>query len=142
MANSLETRSPFLDHHLMEFAASCPSSLKLRGWQGKYLLKEAVKDLLPPEIVRRRKMGFGMPVAEWFRGGDLREIARDVLLDRRALARGYFSREGVTRLIEEHLDLQRDHGYRLWSLLFLELWFRRFVDEERTAGAAALSAKN
>jgi asparagine synthase (glutamine-hydrolysing) len=72
-------------------------------------------------------MGFGMPVAEWFRG-DLREIARDVLLDRRTLARGYFSREGVTRLLEEHLDLRRDHGYRLWSLLFLELWFRRFVD--------------
>jgi len=142
MANSLETRSPFLDHHLMEFAAACPSSLKLRGRQGKYLLKEAVKDLLPPDIVRRRKMGFGMPVAEWFRGGDLREIAGDVLLDRRALARGYFSREGVTRLLEEHLDLQQDHGYRLWSLLFLELWFRRFVDEEGGAGAAAASAGN
>jgi asparagine synthase (glutamine-hydrolysing) len=142
MANSLETRSPFLDHHLMEFTAACPSRLKLRGRQGKYLLKEAVKDLLPPEIVRRRKMGFGMPVAEWFRGGELREIAGDVLLDSRTLARGYFSREGVTRLLEEHLGLQRDHGYRLWSLLFLELWFRRFVDEAGQTGAAALSAEN
>ncbi len=139
MSNSLETRSPFLDHHLMEFAAACPVRLKLRGWKGKYLLKEAVKDLLPPAIVRRRKMGFGMPVAEWFRG-DLREIARDVLLDRRALARGYFSRDGVTRLFEEHLDLRRDHGYRLWSLLFLERWFRRFVDGERGTGIAAASA--
>jgi asparagine synthase (glutamine-hydrolysing) len=127
MSNSLEARSPFLDHHLMEFAAACPSSLKLRGWKGKYLLKKAAAPLLPPSITRRKKMGFGMPVAEWFRG-ELREMASDVLLGERAAQRGYFSREGVEVMLGEHLDLTRDHGYRLWSLLFLELWFREFID--------------
>jgi len=127
MANSLEARSPFLDHHLMEFAAACPGSLKLRGRQGKYLLKKAVAPLLPSEITRRRKMGFGMPVAEWFRG-ELKEMAHDLLLSERAQQRGYFRREGVARLLREHLDLSRDHSYRLWALLFLEVWFREFID--------------
>jgi asparagine synthase (glutamine-hydrolysing) len=127
MANSLEARSPFLDHHLMEFAAACPGNMKLRGWQGKYLLKKAVAPLLPPEITRRRKMGFGMPVAEWFRG-ELKEMAHDLLLSERARQRGYFRREGIARLLQEHLDLSRDHGYRLWALLFLEMWFREFID--------------
>jgi asparagine synthase (glutamine-hydrolysing) len=72
-------------------------------------------------------MGFGMPVAEWFRG-ELREIARDVLLDSRCSQRGYLRRDAVERLIDEHASLKRDHGYRLWALLFLELWFREFVD--------------
>jgi asparagine synthase (glutamine-hydrolysing) len=127
MSNSLEARSPFLDHHLMEFAASCPSDLKLRGWKGKYLLKKAAAPLLPPAITRRRKMGFGMPVAEWFRR-ELKEMAGDVLLSDRALQRGYFVREGIESMLREHHDLSRDHGYRLWALLFLELWFREFID--------------
>ncbi len=127
MANSLEARSPFLDHHLVEFAAACPVDLKLRAWKGKYLLKKAFGPLLPPGITQRRKMGFGMPVAEWFRG-ELRETARDILLDGRTLQRGYFNRDGVTRLLDDHLSLRRDHGYRLWALLFLELWFREFLD--------------
>jgi asparagine synthase (glutamine-hydrolysing) len=127
MANSLETRSPFLDHRLVEFAAACPADLKLRRWKGKYLVKEAFRGRLPREVTARKKMGFGMPVAEWFRG-ELREPAREILLQKRTLERGYFSDEGVRRLLEEHQGLKRDHGYRLWALLFLELWFRHFVD--------------
>lgn len=135
MANSLEVRSPFLDHHLMEFAARCPVEMKLRGLTGKRLMKAALRPLLPPGITRRRKMGFGMPVAEWFRG-DLREAAYGTLLDGRSLQRGYFTERGIRRLLEEHERAERDHGYRLWALLFLELWFREFID--RLPGSSSL----
>jgi asparagine synthase (glutamine-hydrolysing) len=129
MANSLEARSPFLDHKLMEFAAACPPELKLRGWRGKRILRDSFKEVLPREITGRRKMGFGMPVAEWFRG-ELRETAGDLLLGRRASERGYFRRAEVEGLLGEHDRLERDHSYRLWALLFLELWFREFIDGE------------
>ncbi len=134
MAHSLEVRSPFLDHRLLEFAARCPAGLKLRGWKGKHLVKKALEPHLPPGITGRRKMGFGMPVAEWFRG-DLREMAVDLLLDGRCEQRGYFRTASVERLLEEHVSLRRDHGYRLWALLFLELWFREFVDGRAAASS-------
>jgi len=127
MGNSLETRAPFLDHRLLEFAAACPPALKLRGATGKYLLKQAMQPYLPDQILSRRKMGFGMPVAEWFRG-DLGTMAADLLLSSRALQRGYFKPEAVDRLLTEHRGRHADHGARLWVLLFLELWFREFVD--------------
>ena len=132
MGNALETRAPFLDHRLLEFAAACPPGLKMRGTTGKYLLKKAMEPYLPRQVLRRRKMGFGMPVAEWFRG-ELGDMAGDLLLTPRALQRGYFRREELDRLLTEHRRLAADHGARLWVLLFLELWFREFVD-----GAAAL----
>ena len=131
MANSLETRSPFLDHVLMEFAARCPVDLKMRHSDGKYLVKKAMEPYLPRDVIRREKMGFGMPVAEWFRE-DLREMAYDVLLSSRALSRGYFRKEGVKGLLDEHVAGGQDHAYRLWALLFLELWFRRFIDGDAT----------
>jgi asparagine synthase (glutamine-hydrolysing) len=127
MGNSLETRAPLLDHELLEFAAACPPELKLRGLTGKYLLKKALEPHLPREVLRRRKMGFGMPVAEWFRA-ELGTMAADLLLSQRAARRGLFRREAVERLFAEHRRLDADHGYRLWALLFLELWFREFVD--------------
>ena len=128
MGNGLETRAPFLDHRLLEFAAACPPALKLRGTTGKYLLKKALEPYLPRKILHRRKMGFGMPVAEWFRG-ELGDMAGDLLLSARALQRGYFRRDAVERLLTEHRSCAADHGARLWVLLFLELWFREFVDE-------------
>ena len=131
MAHGLETRSPFLDHEVVEFAATMPTSLKLRGLTSKYVLKQAFKDLLPAHILRRRKMGFGVPVAEWFRG-ELKDYVRDVLLCERSLGRGYFRRDAVQRLVAEHTTRQFDHGYRLWSLLMFELWHRRFIDEWRS----------
>jgi asparagine synthase (glutamine-hydrolysing) len=127
MGNALETRSPFLDHRLLEFAAACPPGLKLRGATGKYLLKKAMEPYLPRAVLRRRKMGFGMPVAEWFRG-ELGAMARDTLLSERAAARGLFRREALEGLFAEHASRRLDHGVRLWVLLFLELWFREFVD--------------
>jgi len=128
MGSGLETRAPFLDHRLLEFAAACPPALKLRGTTGKYLLKKALAPYLPRQILHRRKMGFGMPVAEWFRG-ELGEMAGDLLLSARALQRGYFRRDAIDRLLTEHRSCAADNGARLWVLLFLELWFREFVDK-------------
>ncbi len=127
MCNGLETRAPLLDHRLLEFAAACPPALKLRGTTGKYLIKKALEPYLPRQILHRRKMGFGMPVAEWFRG-ELGEMAGDLLLSPRAVQRGYFRRDAVERMFAEHRRCTADHGARLWVLLFLELWFREFVD--------------
>ena len=85
--------------------------------------------MLPTGILKRGKMGFAIPLAEWFRT-DLREMACDLLLSQRALQRGYFKAEGIRRLLDDHLEMREDHGHRLWSLLFLELWFREYVDGE------------
>ena len=127
MANSLEGRSPFLDHRLMEFAARIPAGLKLKGRTTKYILKKALAKLLPAEILHRRKMGFGVPIKKWFRG-ELAPMLRETLLSSRAVGRGYFERGPLAAFIEEHVSGRRDHGYRLYTLLMLELWHREFID--------------
>jgi len=127
MANSLEARSPFLDHKLIEFAASLPSELKLKGLTGKYILKKALKDLLPLPIRRRKKMGFGVPISNWFRN-ELKGYLQEVLLDKHSLKRGYFQEDYIRRLLNEHGQGHSDHGNRLWALLNLELWQRMFID--------------
>lgn len=127
MANSLEARSPLLDHVVMEFAASLPERLKLRGTTTKHLLRKVARTLLPAECLDRRKMGFGIPVGDWMRG-DLRPLLFDVLLAPRAMARGLFRPGAVRRLVDEHLERSRDHTFRLWALLWLELWHREFLD--------------
>ncbi len=126
MANSLEARSPFLDHEVMEFAARLPVSLKLRGGQLKYLLKRTFADLLPIENVKRRKMGFGIPLGAWLRG-ELRELTTDTLLSTRAMQRGYFQRSALERLLNEHKQAMADHSFQLWNLLMLELWHQEFL---------------
>jgi asparagine synthase (glutamine-hydrolysing) len=127
MANSLEARSPFLDHEVMEFCARLPAGYKLRGMQLKYLLKKAGKGLLPPETLARRKMGFGVPVGNWMRG-ELRSWAEDLLLSPRALKRGYFQPEALRQLVDGHLEGREDRAYQLWALLWLELWHQEFMD--------------
>jgi asparagine synthase (glutamine-hydrolysing) len=127
MAVSLEARSPFLDHHVMEFAASLPERLKLRGLTTKYLLKRVLKKLLPAENLTRRKMGFGVPIGHWFRGA-MQPFLRETLLSERSLHRGLFKPEAVKRFVDEHVTAKSDHSHRLWALLMLELWFQRFID--------------
>ena len=127
MAHSLEVRSPFLDHRLLEFIATLPAHHKLFGFRGKWLLRKAVSGLLPPSILRRGKQGFGIPHARWLRN-ELRPMLRDALLSPRALQRGYFERAAVERLLQEHDHGHVNHGLRLWNLLWLELWHREFVD--------------
>jgi len=127
MANSLEARSPLLDHEVMEFAARLPVGLKLRGRESKYLLKRAFADILPPENVRRRKIGFSVPVGKWFHG-PLRELLYDGLMSKSFLTRGYFQPEAIRRLVMEHLEHRADHSFQLWNLLMLELWHREIAD--------------
>ena len=127
MAHSLEARSPFLDHKLMEFAASLPDDLKLRGIESKYLLKHTLCNMIPRPIVQRKKMGFGVPLDMWFRN-DLKEMAYDVLLAKKCTERGYFKPESLQKLLDEHASERYDHSYRIWALLFLEMWHRMFVD--------------
>jgi asparagine synthase (glutamine-hydrolysing) len=143
MAHSLEARSPFLDHEFMEFAATIPSDLKLRGRAKKYILKRALAGLLPEEILHRPKMGFGVPIDHWLRH-ELREMAYDTLLGPRCLTRGYFRPEALRRLLDEHTRGVANWHYLLWTLLMLELWHRTYVDGDgelatrrRTFGQAA-----
>jgi asparagine synthase (glutamine-hydrolysing) len=127
MANSLEARSPLLDHRLVEFCAALPSSYKLRGRTSKWLLRRLMRDRLPPAILTRPKMGFGVPVGDWLRG-QLRPLLDDTVLSDRALARGYFEPNAVRALVDEHVNRRADRTPQVWALLMLELWFRTFID--------------
>ena len=127
MTVSLEARSPFLDHHLMEFAASLPEKLKLRRMTTKYLLKRILKDLVPAENLSRSKMGFGVPIGHWFRG-TMQPFLRETLLSEKALGRNLFQKDKVRQIVDQHVEGRIDHSHRLWSLLMLELWFQRFID--------------
>ena len=127
MAHGLECRQPFLDHRVVELAARMPQALKFRRGRGKRILLDAFADLLPKPIARRPKMGFGVPLDYWFRN-ELKDFARDVLLDSRATQRGYFRKEAVRQLLDDHQQGHLDHSTRLWSLLVFELWHREWVD--------------
>ena len=127
MAVSLEARSPFLDHHVIEFAASLPQNLKARRLTTKYLLKKVLRKLVPSENLNRRKMGFGVPIGHWFRG-KMQPFLREVVLSDKALRRGLFKPEAVRQLVELHATGERDFSHHLWTLLMLELWFNRFID--------------
>jgi len=127
MAASIESRVPFLDHKLVEFAASLPPRLKLRGFTTKWILREAVRSILPAEILTRPKMGFPVPFGLWMRGS-WGEAAREVLLDSRSRQRGIIEPAGVERLITAHQSGAADGADAIWSLLNLELWYRTFID--------------
>jgi asparagine synthase (glutamine-hydrolysing) len=127
MAASIESRVPFLDHHLVEFAASLPPRMKLRGLTTKWILREAVKTLLSAEILTRKKMGFPVPFGVWLRGRGA-DLARDILLDTRARQRGITAPAAVADLIDAHADGRRDGADALWGLINLELWYRTFID--------------
>jgi asparagine synthase (glutamine-hydrolysing) len=127
MAVSLESRVPMLDHVLMEFVATIPSSLKLRRGVGKHLLKQAMGSLLPDEILTRRKTGFGVPLGAWFRH-ELRDLTRDVLLSRTAVERGIFRTAEIEALLRTHDSGRRDCSARLWALMCFELWMQHWSD--------------
>jgi asparagine synthase (glutamine-hydrolysing) len=129
MANSLEARCPLLDQELLEFAARIPSNLKLKGLTTKYILKKSLEGIVPKEIIRRKKHGFGVPIGHWFRAS-LKEYVREILLSPQALRRGYFREETVRQLIDEHQRGRRDYGHQLWTLLTFEIWHRVFIDQE------------
>ena len=138
MANSIEARSPFLDQHLMEWSAGLPADLKIRSGTTKYLLKRAIADWLPPELVNRPKMGFGVPLAAWLRT-ELRDLSWDLLTDHTARSRGLFRPRAITRLLHEH-DEGSDHSPRIWALIQFELWHRIFVDGAHVQAGDAIAA--
>jgi asparagine synthase (glutamine-hydrolysing) len=144
MANSLEVRSPFLDHEVLEFCARLPAGFKMRrspwsgSWTSKYLLKRLAGRLLPRETVHRPKMGFGVPVGAWVRG-PLRPFVQEVLLSARARARGYFRPEAVEAMLQDHLEGRRDYAFQLWALLWLELWHWEFIDHCDRGGTPAIA---
>jgi asparagine synthase (glutamine-hydrolysing) len=138
MAASIESRVPFLDHKLVEFAARLPVSMKVRGITTKYILRRATQGLLPKEIVTRKKMGFPVPIGRWLRG-EFGHIVDDYVLGERALGRGIFDESFVSDLVARH-RAGEDHSERLWALINFEIWQRRFLDgEESRSGERSLS---
>jgi asparagine synthase (glutamine-hydrolysing) len=129
MAHGLEVRSPFLDHELMEFAATIPSALKVRARHTKCILKRALHDLLPAPVLERPKKGFGVPIDHWLRG-ELRGLACETLLSSRAVGRGYFRPAVVRRLLDDHATGRANLRDPLWTLLMLELWHRAYIDAD------------
>ena len=127
MAPSLEARVPFLDHKVMEFAATIPTSLKLKGLTTKYILKKAVSDLLPDKILTRGKEGFSIPIKNWIMQ-ELRPLLLDTLSESRVKKRGYFRPEYVQQLVQEHLDGRENHSHRLWALRVFEIWHQMYID--------------
>jgi asparagine synthase (glutamine-hydrolysing) len=127
MAHGLETRSPLLDHTLLEWAARIPPEVKMAGGRTKALFKAAMAPYLPREILRRRKMGFGCPIDQWLRC-ELKDLAYDILLAPAARDRGLMRPDYVARLLDEHCAYRANHHTRLWALLMLELWFRTWID--------------
>jgi len=125
MANSLEVRVPLLNNTMLDYVDSTPNSLKLRGLTTKYILRRAVKDLLPRPILRRGKKGFNMPVAKWLTG-PLKNLAEDMLSEQRLRREGLFDPGYVRTLLDEHLARRRDHRKLLWTLLVFELWYERW----------------
>ncbi len=130
MSVGLEARSPLLDTAVIEFAASLPREWKVTSTGSKTILKDAFEGILPPEVLHRRKMGFSMPLKHWFRH-DLYGYVREILLDPKTLGRGYFRRDAVERLIEDHRAGARNNTSRLWALLMLEHWHREILDVGR-----------
>jgi asparagine synthase (glutamine-hydrolysing) len=126
MANSLEVRCPFLDHELVEYAASIPSAMKMNSAGGKTILKRAVKDLIPAEILGKRKSGFAVPIGRWFRK-ELSPLLKENLLDEVCTRRGLLGQSLLRKMIWEHIEGKRDWSNRLWAFLFLELWFREYI---------------
>ncbi len=128
MAHSLELRCPFLDPDLIDFAfVNLPDHMKIRNGQGKWLVRKMARDLLPREIIARRKWGFKVPTAEWFRG-PLQPVLKEILLSPRATGRGYFHTHEVQRLMTEHIRHGANHSKQLWYLLQMELWHLMFID--------------
>ncbi len=127
MATSVEARVPFLDHHLVEYAMSLPSGLKVKGKTGKHILKRALESILPRDLLYSKKRGFGAPIREWFRT-DLGKLHSEDFLNSSIWKRDYFSRDFVERMLTEHRIGKHDWSFQLWALLNLSLWYEHWID--------------
>lgn len=132
MAASVESRVPFLDHKLVEFTSGLPERLKLHRWTTKYVLRQSMKSVLPEQVLRRPKMGFPVPIGAWFRG-PYAHVLEEYLLSSRSLDRGLFNAQFVRTLVNQHQRGEANHDERLWALVNLEMWLRRFIDGEHVS---------
>ncbi|MBV9956845.1 MAG: asparagine synthase (glutamine-hydrolyzing) [Acidobacteria bacterium] len=130
MAASIESRVPFLDHKLVEFTARLPQRFKIRGKRTKWILREAMRGILPDEILTRRKMGFPVPMGRWLRE-EFRPLVDEYVLHERVFRRGIFSEQAVRSLVNAHASGASDHASRLWQLINFEIWARQFMDGEK-----------
>ena len=138
MAHSLEVREPLMDHKLVEWLATLPSSLKVRGQEGKFLLKKALEPQLPNDVLYRPKMGFAVPLSRWFRG-PLKQRVRDAVLGERLASTGWFNRGYLQHLVDAHQNGSRDYSAPLWTLLMFDAFLRNVVDEAPGAARRAQS---
>jgi asparagine synthase (glutamine-hydrolysing) len=136
MAHSLETRSPLIDHKVVEYAASIPGHLKLKGNRLKYLLRKVAGRYLPDELITRKKQGFGFPLGIWMRT-ELRQFMQNLFAESRMIELGIFDAGYVRQLIGEHLSGRRDHNYRLWLLMNLEVWYQMRFEGRSVAAMGA-----
>jgi asparagine synthase (glutamine-hydrolysing) len=125
MAASIEARMPFMDHELAAFVSSLPDHFRVRGITTKWVLRRAMRRILPPTIIGRRKIGFRVPVSEWFRG-KMRDYLYDNLTGPDSLTRDYYNRAAMARILSEHMEERQNHEKLLWSLLNLEIWHREY----------------
>jgi asparagine synthase (glutamine-hydrolysing) len=139
MAHSLEVREPLMDHELVEWLASLPSSLKIRAGESKYLLKKSMEGRLPDEVMYRPKMGFAVPLARWFRG-PLRKRVEATLADSELTASGMFNLAAMRRLGDEHLSGRRDHSTPIWTLLMFESFLRNVIAGDSRAASLGKAA--
>ena len=130
MAHRLECRSPYVDHRVAEFVAKIPWNWKLNGHRLKYIQRQLAREFLPESLIQRPKKGFGFPLAYWFKN-ELRELPISFIRNSNLAAKGYFSQEAMTTLLDEHLTGLIDHNYRIWLLLNLELWHRLFIEDKK-----------
>jgi asparagine synthase (glutamine-hydrolysing) len=126
MANSLEVRAPLLDRDMLEFAATVPSSMKFKDGEKKHILKETFKPMLPDGILYRKKMGFSVPLASWFRY-EIKQLAEKYLLENAQGLKSIFNHDYIRCLWDEHQAKKADHSALLWSMLMFEMWFRKYA---------------
>ena len=136
MAHSLEVREPLMDHELVEWMATLPSTMKVRGNEGKFLLKKAMEPRLPNDVLYRPKMGFSVPLARWFRG-PLKQRVRDAVLGERLADTGWFDPRYLRQLVDSHQAGTSDHSSPLWSLMMFEAFLRNVVDEGASSASPA-----
>jgi asparagine synthase (glutamine-hydrolysing) len=129
MAHSLESRAPFLDYKLVEYAAAIPAEYKLKGRDLKHILKRVAARYLPKELIYREKQGFGFPIARWMRK-DLNRFLRNLFAESRFIALGLFNQAYIDQLLTQHLSGKADHNFRLWILVNLELWYRIYYEDQ------------
>ena len=141
MAHSVEVRPPFLDPRIVAFAARLPQRYKISGLETKIALRRLMKDTLPPAVLRRPKIGFDIPIHEWFRGV-LRPLLLDTLSEKAVTESGLFHWPAVRRLIDDHLDRKANWGYHLWGLVTLILWMQRWNIEAPTSQAPVFAPQS